>query len=257
MEEPLGYSEQALTRFGSRLVRLWDRDGFDVEDAVGTARLLTLLLRQQGMDSPAAAQLLVDTGIRDRWNKVFAEGRSAVAAEWIAPHLGTPWLDVLAGDFTLTRGLARIGGQPAVAVERRSAYQTDWAGLDFPVIDLDELGGLRGQAFDTAFLGTVLHHERDFGPLLEQLAALDCRRWLVAENCLDAENDEEFHLLVDEFFNRCLNTFDVPCVPQHRTREGWMAALSEYGTVTHVGQRAAMPGIPFPYDLFLVERTAR
>jgi hypothetical protein len=101
----------------------------------------------------------------------------------------------------------------------------------------------------------VLHHEPDPVGLLDQLAGLRCRRWVVVENCLDEDNTEEFHLFVDRFFNECLNRFNVPCVPQHRTVDGWHALLSRYGSVNAGPTKVDVPGIPFPYELLVVTRS--
>jgi hypothetical protein len=250
-------STAALDRFESRIRALWTRDRFDLPDCPGQARLIRLLLEMEGTGSPSAARILADSGIRARWNTVFAEDRSATLAQWLGPELSTPWLDLLAGDFTLTRALAQTGNPPAVAVERRCAYPTDWAVQPFPVRDLAELPALRREPFGAALVCTVLHHEPDPATLLEALGELDCARWVVVENCLDEDNDEAFHLLVDEFFNGCLNSFDVPCVPQHRVAAEWVGMLSRYGEVRSCGRRQDVPGIPFPYEAFVVERVAR
>lgn len=243
-----------LDTFETRMHRIWARDGISVPDPDGLARLLRLLLEQQGPASPAAAQVLEDSGVRRQWNGVFSRRRAGQVAAWLDPHVGGHMLDVLAGDFTLTRELHAGGRRSVVAVERGGSYQTDWSAQPFPVLDYAELDRVGQERFDTAVISAVLHHEPDPVGLLDRLDMLHCRRWVVVENCLDVDNSEAFHLFVDRFFNECLNRFDVPCVSQHRTHSQWRTLLGRYGEVTVAESRRDVPGIPFPYDLFVVAR---
>lgn len=242
-----------LDTFEERLRMVWRRDGIEVGDFDGTARLIRLLIEQQGPESPAAAEVLRTTGIRRQWNEVFARQRSAVVVQWLLPLVQCPLLDVLAGDFTLTRQL-HAAGATVVATERKDAYEVTWSQQPFPVVDHTELGSLTAEGTVSALLCAVLHHEPNPAELLDQLDGFGHARWIVVENCVDDDNTDEFHLLVDRFFNGCLNQFDVPCVPEHRTREQWSQLLGRYGTVSTIDTRRDVPGIPFPYDLFVVDR---
>jgi len=246
--------EKLLDLFEQRMLDIWSRGAFDLADPVGTARLVRLLLGREGFGP--TAPVLAESGVRAEWNRVFAEQRSEFVASWLAGHLTGPVLDVLGGDFTVLRALLRHGldAGSVTGCERSTAYETDWSRLPFPVHDVPADVRLPEGEYGSALLCTVLHHEPEVRRLLDAVARTGAERWVVVENCLDAENSEEFHLYVDEFFNRCLNTFDVPCVAEHRTAEEWRTLLGGYGEVTVEESRTDVPGMPFPYTLFVVER---
>lgn len=247
-------SGRVLDTFQERLVDIWARDDFGLADPAGTAGLIRRLL--DGPSFEPAAHALVELGIRATWNKVFAERRAQFLAGWLAPHLRGRVLDVLGGDFTVLRALVDTGlaATDVVGCERAAAYSTDWSALPFPAFDLGADLALPAGEFDTFLICTVLHHEPQTEEFLASVARRGARRWIVVENCLDPANDEDFHFYVDEFFNRCLNTFDVPCVHQHRTVGQWRDLLSRYGTVEHEETRGDVPGMPFPYTLMVLDR---
>ena len=243
-----------LDLFEERMRQIWQRDAFDVADPDGTARLVRLLLGREGFG--ATSSVLARSGVRAEWNRVFARQRSRFLADWLHPYLIVPVLDVLGGDFTVLRALVDNGLSPrsTLGCERSDAYETDWSGLPFPVRDVPADLCLPAGPHGTALVCTVLHHEPDVRALLDAIDRTDAVRWVVVENCLDPQNSESFHLYVDEFFNHCLNTFNVPCVPQHRSAEDWRELLGRYGVVTVEETRADVPGMPFPYTLFVVDR---
>jgi hypothetical protein len=245
--------------FQRRMRRIWERDGFRVPDQDDITRLLGRLLAEDGPASPAGAAVLERCGGRREWNRVFASDRARAVARWAGPHLRPPVLDVLGGDFTVLRALIDNGldAGACIGCERQAAYQEKWAQLPFPVYSVPDPVTLPKAQYRTAFVSTVLHHEPDLEQLLGALAAGPAQRWVVIENAVDAENTEEFHLFVDEFFNRCLNTFDVPCVRQHRTVAGWQELLGEYGRVRLADVMEEVPAMPFPYQMFVVDRTGR
>jgi hypothetical protein len=243
-----------LDVFEERMLDIWRRGAFKVTDPAGMSRLVRLLLGAEGFEP--TARLLAESGVRAEWNRVFAEKRSEFVASWLAEYLTGPVLDVLGGDFTVLQALLRHGldAGSVTGCERLAAYPTDWSELPFPVYDLSADLSLPDGSYGTVLLCTVLHHEPEVRPLLDAVARTGAGRWVIVENCLDADNSEDFHLYVDEFFNRCLNTFDVPCVPQHRTAAQWRDLLDDYGTVTVEEDRSSVPGMPFPYTLFVVEQ---
>lgn len=245
--------------FQDRMRQIWERDGFQVRDPAGLIRRIGALLAEEGPSSPTCAAVLEESGVRREWNRVFAYERASTLADWIGPHLRPPVLDVLGGDFTVLRALVAHGlaAGSCVGCERRAAYGTDWGELPFPVYDAREAVGLPPVNYQTALVSTVLHHERDPELLLAELSAGPAERWVVIENALDEENSEDFHLFVDEFFNCCLNSFDVPCVAQHRTVDQWLKLLDRYGHARFAGQMKAVPGIPFPYQMLIVDRGDR
>lgn len=248
-----------VTLFQRRIRDLWERDGFRVSNPDDVIALLGLFLESEGPSSPNAARLLELSGGRREWNRVFATDRAHAVARWAAPYLMPPVLDVLGGEFTVLRALAdqRLPAAAFIGCERRSAYDTNWSELPFPVYPVPDPVVLPPVPYRTAFVSTVLHHEPDPGQLLAALAAGPADRWVVIENAVDPDNSEEFHLFADVFFNSCLNKFDVPCVPQHRTVAEWQELLDQYGRVTLAKVMADVPGMPFPYQMFIVDRGGR
>lgn len=256
---PVASTAPDVALFQQRMQQIWERDGFRVPDPDSLIRRIGALLVKEGPSSPACAAVLEESGVRQKWNRVFASDRASALADWIAPHLKPPVLDVLGGDFTVLRALIARGLAPSscVGCERRAAYDTDWGELPFPVYDARDPVELPPVSYQTALVSTVLHHERDPELLLAELSAGPAERWVVIENALDEENSEDFHLFVDEFFNCCLNSFDVSCVSQHRTVDHWLTLLARYGRAWFAGQMKAVPGIPFPYQMFIVDRGDR
>lgn len=246
--------EALLDLFEERMCDIWRRGRFKLDDPAGTCRRVRVLLETEGFGSASAE--LAQSGARENWNRVFAEVRSQFLADWLLPHLQGQVLDVLGGDFTVLRALVAQGlpAAKAVGCERRNAYDVDWPAMPFAVHDFDLGRGLPAASADTYLVCTVLHHEPDLDAFLATLDRGGARRWVVVENCVDDANSEEFHLYVDEFFNKCLNSFDVPCVPQHRTAQTWRNLLGAYGQVTHTETRGDVPGMPFPYTLFVIDR---
>ncbi|WP_162795711.1 hypothetical protein [Nonomuraea lactucae] len=243
-----------LDVFEERMLDVWERGRFEVSDPQGTARLIHLLLEREGFTTTAS--VLAESGIRSQWNRVLAEERSNFLASWLRPYLEAPVLDVLGGDFSVLRALVTAGlpADGVVGCERLHAYEVDWAAQPFLVHDVAAEVALPQGPFRSLLVSAVLHHEPDPGRLLDAAARTGAGRWVVVENCVDESNTDAFHRYVDEFFNRCLNTFDVPCVDQHRTATQWRELLGGFGRVVHEETRADVPGMPFPYTLLVVDR---
>jgi hypothetical protein len=255
MEQRLKASNEALLDLFERRMRdIWRRDQFMLDDPAGTCWRIRVLLEREGFGSAAA--VLAQSGARENWNRVFAEERSQFIADWLMPYLKGQVLDVLGGDFTVLRALIAKGLSAAktVGCERRNAYDVDWSAMPFPVYDFDLSLELPSGFADTYLVCTVLHHEPDLDAFFAILDRGGARRWVVVENCVDDANSEAFHLYVDEFFNKCLNSFDVPCIPQHRTAESWRNLLGAFGRVIFTETRSDVPGMPFPYTLFVIDR---
>ncbi len=255
---PVGRArDDVAALFRRRIRRMWQRDGFRVRDPDGITRLLGRLLSEEGPGSPAGAAVLEECGGRREWNRVLAADRAKTLARWAGSYLEPPVLDVLGGDFTVLRALtvSCLAASACIGCERRAAYNATWEELPFPVYPVPDPVELPKSQYRTALVSAVLHHEPDLEHLLGALAAGPAERWVVIENAVDTENTEDFHLFVDEFFNCCLNKFDVSCVPQHRTVMEWRELLGQYGRVRVAGVMEDVPGIPFPYQMFVVDRT--
>jgi hypothetical protein len=252
---PTRVSAAVCDQLERELTELWRRDRIVHADPAGVARLLRHLLEDGGVESAAARGLLEQTGVRRRWNRVFALARAGLLAKELGPLLRPPVLDLLAGDCTVSRALVEHGIHPVRAVERLWQYpDIDWARVEVPVSDIGAPGWSdRGER--TLLLCTVLHHEPDPVALLDELArSSPAQRWVIVENCVDSRYGHDFHRFIDEFFNRCLNQFLCSCVPEHRTAAEWTDLLRGYGTVDGYRELSVVPGLPFPYQVFVVER---
>jgi hypothetical protein len=253
---PAGLSTAVGDQLERELTELWRRDRIVIADPAGVARLLRHLLDDGGVEAAGARELLRETGIRHRWNAVFAVARARLLAEALAPLLRPPVLDVLAGDCTVSRALVERGVHPVRAVERLWQYpEVDWSRVEVPVSDIGS-PGWPDQGERTRLVCAVLHHAPDPVALLDELAGSRTgQRWVIVENCVDPRYGPEFHRFIDEFFNRCLNQFHCSCVPEHRTAAEWTELLRGYGTVEEYRELPVVPGLPFPYQVFVVERS--
>ena len=255
-DEVGAFSTNVYDQFEDELTALWWRDRIAVNDPAGAARLLRHLLEQGGVEASAPRALLRRTGIRRRWNHVLGVARARRLAAELGPLLTPPILDVLAGDCRVSRALVARGLRPLRAVERLWHYpEVDWSRVDVPVSEIGAPGWCN-QGERTLLISAVLHHEPDPLALLEELAGSSpARRWVVVENCIDSRYGHEFHRFIDEFFNRCLNQFLCSCVPEHRTAGEWLDVLSRYGEIGAYPELPDVPGLPFPYQVFVVDRS--
>ncbi len=240
------FDREIYDQLEDELSVLWRRDRI-ADDPAGSARLLRHLLEQSGVEGIAPRSMLRRTGIRRRWNTIFAADRPQRLAADLGPLLDPPVLDVLAGDCRLSRALVDRGVWPLQAVERLWQYpEVDWSGVGVPVCEIDSPGWCH-QVERTLLVCAVLHHEPDPVALLDELArSSPARRWVVVENCVDSRYGHAFHRFIDEFL--------CSCVPEHRTAVEWIDVLGRYGEVDGYRELPDVPGLPFPYQVFVVER---
>jgi hypothetical protein len=111
---------------------------------------------------------------------------------------------------------------------------------------------LRGK-FGTVLICTNLHHEEDPERLLALGASLAAHRLILVENCIEQEYPAEYHLLIDLFFNQCLNRSALRSPGTHRPAAGWVAATQKFGELVHVEHKRGIPGIPLGHHLIVVE----
>ncbi|WP_030816784.1 hypothetical protein [Streptomyces sp. NRRL F-2799] len=231
------------------ITKIFARDCGQREQAPARAGQLLDLLHAQGFRSQDIKDWLTETGIGAAWNAALDEGRPLSVAPCLTPLLTGRTADILSGSGTLTAALARTA--EVDAYERAGAYPAEPA---VPTKPLDTLWSVGPGVYDTALFATVLHHEPAPSTLIEKvLATLHPTRLAVVENCLSSTVSNEFHDFMDSFFNLCLNDFDVECPGEHRTVEGWLEFLGHYGDTRLVHQLPDVAGIPFPYEIFLVE----
>ena len=223
-------------------------------DPEGTACLLKLLVEAEGITSPGARSMLRQTGVRELWNLRFAEDRARQVADWLAPWAKGEGrvLDLLAGDCRLTAQLAERVGRRVLAAERLEHYDDVFS---HPLVDLVPIRDAEPlpQA-ETVLLGAVLHHEPDPTVLRDLALTSGARRFVVVENSIDDRFGPDFHVLMDLFYNRCLNDFGSACTREHRRTRDWAQLLAPFGELVHEDEMRHVPGLPFPYQLMVFER---
>ncbi|MGW0211014.1 hypothetical protein ACWDZ8_36425 [Streptomyces sp. NPDC003233] len=244
-----------LKQFEHEVAAVLERDALTA-DPYGVASVLRLLVERESVASPAARALLRSSGIRQAWNACFAVERAGVVADWLAPWVppSGPVLDLLAGDCRLTALLAQRIGRPVLGMDREGHYDDVLTHEWVHYRDLEEGPGAALPEADTVLLCAVLHHESDPVALRDLAAASPARRFLVVENCEDDEYGPDFHLLMDLFYNRCLNDIGSACTREHRRLDQWAQLLSPFGELVHTDELRPVPGLPFPYQLMVFDR---
>lgn len=236
------------------LAQLWSRDGIVVDEPVALASNITALFAAGGGDARAASELLGRSGVRSQWNHILRHDRAAALAARVRPLVTEPLLDVLCGDGSVSAALSDLGVAKILATERSGEYAESILPPRVSFQEFDVNFDPSRLDASTALLSAVLHHEPDPAQLLDAIAQTTTRRWIVIENCVTPEFSRAFHQLADRFFNTCLNDFGVYCGDQHRTLAEWTDLLALYGTVSIADEMFSVPGIPFPYSIFIVSR---
>lgn len=192
--------------------------------------------------------------IRTSWNAVLSAQRSLMIADWIAPQLNGSVLDMLCGDGRVGEALSERHGMDVTLTERSGAYICNRGAHNIPFYSFDTFTSLSPQPrFDAVLLCTVLHHEPDLEALLALSTQVARRKIIILENCLETECPADYHLLVDLFFNQWLNPIAIDCPANHRTTEEWLSVMSKYGRARFIDRRSALPGIPLPHSLFVLD----
>lgn len=242
-----------LAQFEREVAGILTRDELH-DDAWGAAALLRLLIETEGIESPAARAMLRESGIRDRWNHGFAVDRASAVTEWLhgwIPDEGRV-LDLLAGDCRLTARLAERLGRGILGVDRAGCYADV---VSHPLVEYRDVAeGAELPRAATVLLCAVLHHEEDPARLRDLALTSRASRYVVVENCVDERFGGDFHLLMDLFYNRCLNDFGSACTREHRTLDEWSELLAPLGELVHRDELPVVPGLPFPYQLMVFER---
>jgi len=243
-------------QFGSRACHTLHADlGYSRHESAELADWVVQLLLAKG---PAAYSIihdfLVGHGIQHRWNGIFHHCRSAAMAQWLLPHVRGNLIDLLCGNGRIGGILADLG-IPTILSERgpvRDSYpvfETSRPWLEYDVLANETVS----RSYDTVLLSTALHHE----PVPEQLLQLGLKlassRVIIVENCIEADLSPEMHMLVDDFFNYCLNKTPLPCPAQHRSANDWSGMLEGRARIIFSDRRDSMPGIPLSHHLLVAE----
>ena len=247
-----GARQGVLRHFPPFLISL----GVEPEYAIEiTKRLSELFEESEDKMLRDVGQLFTNAGVRDRWGHALANARAVHLANSLLPLLeGKRILDLLCGDGAVGVNFESTSGREVLLVERpgqRGVVPRPWLGR---VRDFDSFSRSREPSVcDTSVLSTVLHHEEEPMSLLELAAFSSTRRIVIIENCIEEQYDAEYHLLVDAIFNRSLYQTDLLWPGQHRTAEDWIAMCSNFGSAKIAGHLTAVPGIPLPHTLIVVD----
>jgi hypothetical protein len=252
-EVPDAFSGRAIDLFQHGLFQLLIDDlGRSPSFAEEFARIAARELSSHRENAfPPLAERLAASGVRESWNRVLRDERSAALGRWVATHTTGTVLDLLCGDGRVGEWLWRQGF-PVTLCEREAAYpEVDRQTHQPSFVSYERLNMLLSA--DTVLVATVLHHEPEPEPLLRLASALGRVRLVIVENCIEEETPEDYHLLMDLFFNRCLNEFDVPAIPRHRTVASWRASASRFGKPLLCDRLDRLPGIPLPHHLIVID----
>ncbi|MGZ0049324.1 hypothetical protein [Brevibacillus gelatini] len=114
---------------------------------------------------------------------------------------------------------------------------------------------LENVSADVAIVLASMHHEAELDKFIGWLSKLDkIKQFIIIENLRTSETDFELHQRMDWFFNRCLNDFGADCPGWYWDKKQWEVLLGSLGKVQWLYTMNDVPGIPFAYDLFVINR---
>jgi hypothetical protein len=200
--------------------------------------------------------VLEEFGVRRAWNHALDFERPKMLAELIVPHIHGTVADVLCGDGAVANTLRLRNTHNVTMIERsqnRGVVDRPW--LD-EIVDYDEMGSHPDFRADTVVLCAVLHHETDVNSLIGMARQIARERLIIVENTVTASVDHGAHLVMDQFFNECLNETELGSPGQHRSVEEWVQLFGPLGKVFHVDGVSRVPGVPLPHDVLVVDLNA-
>lgn len=204
-----------------------------------------------------AKKLLSKNNIGVNWNKVLDIKRAKYLAQIIFNLIkieNTLILDVLSGTGTVAKELRNLGCK-VIEIDRLKNYPEVQKRKDRYLYDLeDEWDNVVDLYPDVVLVITSLHHEENIDYFLGRLANLNTKRFIIIENLRTEETDYILHQRMDWFFNNCLNDFGADCPGWYWDRKQWEQILSTLGNVEWKFSMNDVPGIPFSYDLFDINR---
>jgi SAM-dependent methyltransferase len=250
------FSLSAISHFREKVNALIQQDlGIDFNcSTTFTQYAGNLLLKEQADALPKIAQVLAQQGIKDKWNQVLWSNRSEVLGQWIAPYIVGDLLDLLCGHGSVGKLLTELGSN-VVLSERESIYPKGWElPANLPYIPFFKLSRVPPkQQFDTVLLCTVLHHELNPQALLALASRLAKKRIIIVENCIESDFPADYQLLMDIFFNNCLNSTDLDSPAFHKTVEQWIDFVLTHGRVIHLERLNSLSGVPLSHQLIVIE----
>jgi hypothetical protein len=190
------------------------------------------------------------SGIRRLWNLDLDHNRAKSISSWISPYLtGDAVLDLFCGNCRISESLLENAPLDIEMVDRYISPGTKCIHYEHWRKDLT----YNSKRYHTALLITALHHEPDPADILSFIRTLVARRVIIVENCVDEMYSDEFHQLIDLFFNISLNKSELESPGSHFTQDSLLKSLSDHGTVQHVETRPGVPGIPLNHTLIILD----
>jgi hypothetical protein len=249
------YSVRTYDLFESAMLNLFLNEKYSLAEPHYTAKDIRTRVENEYRDWIGGKKALEETLVRKYWNSTLSIDRSKFLSDVISEFIIYPTLDLFAGDCSVTRRIKESNPKGLIfASERMEDYPTIQLFSNIPFIPYNK-EDIRhvSHSINTVILSAVLHHELAPESLLKELFSLNIKRFIILENCLTEKYDSEFHEFMDEFFNKCLNEFNCDCTTNHKTVGEWKNLFNRYGDVIVIKDCLSVPGIPFPYTLFVVE----
>ncbi|WP_330961993.1 class I SAM-dependent methyltransferase [Photobacterium sp. 53610] len=226
-------------------------------EQVAIQRIAEILFTSQlNEDTAAILSTILETGgLGRRWNRILDCQRATRIADQlcqIIPLNSPKVLDLFSGTGTVGTALLERGWD-VVAVEKKMFPHSEAGSLQcFDYEYCRDSNFFSESEFDVVLIVTSLHHEPDLDEVLGWITQLKTKRIVVVENLRCESITANIHCRFDWFFNHCLNDFHAPCPGWYWTQGQWEACLSTLGSPNWLLRDEAIPGIPFPYDYFMV-----
>jgi hypothetical protein len=250
------FSDSSLSAFEANVMHVLRNDlGMPPAETSSYVDEMVHCFRAQGRGAfKTINHALRQSGIQLQWNNTLRHERTKKLVEWLQPHVKGNVLDYLCGYGSIGEVLADQVRCDVVLTERIEDYSVNRENHLIPFISFKDLPRMPPRSFGTVLLVTVLHHEAEPDEAMSHAFSLARERVIIVENCISSSHSERFHMLMDLFFNCCLNNIYIDCPMNHRYSEGWLELARQYG-----GKLAAhhskphIPGIPLSHDLFVFD----
>lgn len=197
-------------------------------------------------------QWLNQSGAQNKWNDVFDNKRASFIADWVRPFInGATVLDLLCGNGRIGNILSaefKVSfmehfNHYGLGVENYNGAVYNFNSRD---VALDHI--------DVVMIIASLHHELKPKEAIEYAVRIAKKRIIVIENTITALYDHNYQVMIDHFFNACLNESNLPNPGNHHTAKEWIDMIEAHGAkLINLDYRSRIPGIPMPHDLMVFD----
>lgn len=197
-------------------------------------------------------QWLSRSGAQNKWNDVFDNKRATFIADWIRPFInGDSVLDLLCGNGRIGNILS--ADFKVSFMEHFNHYDLDKEIYNGAVNDFSSRDLLTND-IDVVIIIASLHHEVKPKEAIEYAIRVAKKRIIIIENTITPLYDHNYQVMIDHFFNACLNESNLPNPGNHHTTKEWISMVESHGArLIDIGYRSRIPGIPMPHDLMIFD----